>query len=105
VPFLIIPNQNKEVKTNKNIIGKIFRIAPVFLRRVALQMVMVLALAVILLPTSTPATEAAEVTPCFSTVLIPKIGAAGGYVMTPNVDVGAIAVSPNGTVPYSYWCQ
>jgi hypothetical protein len=84
----------------RRIISKIFRIAPVFLMRVALPVVMVLALAVTLLPISTPTAEAAGSggAPCFSTVPIPKIGAAGSYVMTPNTDVGPIAVSPNGTV-------
>ncbi|MFC1977529.1 hypothetical protein ACFLWS_04615 [Chloroflexota bacterium] len=67
----------------------------------ALPLVMTLALAVALVPASTPTVEAATQTLRFTTVSIPEIGAGGDWVMAPGIDVGPIAVSPDGTVLFA----
>ncbi len=59
---------------------------------VALPLAMVLALAVALIPASTPTAEADVGTLRFGTIPLPKYTADGGrYVLTPAVDVGPIA--------------
>ena len=68
---------------------------------VALPLVMVLTLAVALFPASTPTAEAGAADLRFSNVPIPKLGAAGKYVLAPNVDIGPLALSTDGAVLFT----
>jgi len=66
-----------------------------------LPLVMVLVLAGTLLPASTPTASAEVGQLSFSNIPLPKFGADGGYVLTPNVDLGPIAVGPEGSVMFA----
>jgi hypothetical protein len=68
---------------------------------VALPLLVVLALAVALLPTATPAATAATQTLRFTTVPIPEIGTGGDWVMAPGANIGPIAVSADGSVLFA----
>ena len=66
---------------------------------VFLPVAMILAMTVTLVPARTPTAEAADLR--YSTIPIPKIGAAGNYVITPYVDIGVMAASAGGSVMYA----
>jgi len=68
---------------------------------VALPLAMVLALAVTLLPASTPAAEADVGTLKFETIPLPKFNADGDWVLAPRTELGVIAVAPGGSVIFA----
>jgi len=68
---------------------------------VALPLAMVLALAVTLLPASTPAAEAGVGTLKFENIPLPKFGDAGDWLLAPTTELGVIAAAPDGSVMFA----